>query len=1008
MNVKRWGKLNKFNWITHTVLFIIIVSLAGYLFKIILEQKIRENEAYISTIVKQELGFPVHFSSMDPGWSGVSLGLFFKNVVVIDAEIPKPFISIARLEVYPSLKDVLFGDKVRVVRMVMHNLKMVVGWDANSGVSVLDLDGEALPTGLDYKTIVNFIREQNKTTFNNAEIVWKLPKHQIEQKITGDLLWVGTDNLDWLLLGQQSVAIENRMRSSFVDFTLLAEPEGRNFSLKLNVGPFSSVCHASHIQDWNLNCAAQGEHISIKELHKYYKPTDNDPKLLQWLFNTLHNGSIVNLDVQGNFLEDNLYYSGEIDFKAANFFYAEGWPKIHNAQGKVIVNTDRVFVNLQAGQVMGVPIQRASALIEPIGAKTNPTVFIEGQLSSTLDKGLSFLEASPLQQSFGQDLKALRLSGPMQLDLKLQIPLSEKPVQVEGHISTDKAKMSIPTTKLSLSKIAGKLAFTEQGLSAENLVAHLFDNPLVMSISTDNPKQKGRVLDVKTEGKLGAQILSKILPENLVEYFAGHSIFVSHFRKSLNANFPSQEWTLESPLKGIAINLPSPLAKAELETWPFKLRLATMEKNNQLEMSLGNVMAAVFNLGALDDALKIQGGNIHFSAKPRVKIEKGILRVDGNVCNLKVDQWSELLKSLKPSEGTALPLHIHLKLFVERLEAFGMKFQEISIASKLTDHWQVDSPHMRGNFFLPEADSEPLFFELDYLKVTDSLKKPQSTGQLLKGAKRSVRFYCKQLRYKENNFGEVLFELAAKPYGYQIKDLTFQTDIFTLSGAGEWRLQDKIPTTRLNGSVKGINMGTMFQRFGYPSAIRDSSGYIDYQFSWPGNPFDFSIQKTHGFVNMKFDQGRILGVDPGLGRIMGLLNIESIKRRLQLDFSDVLEEGFVFDVMQGKLTLDKGFVRTNNLSIDGPSAKIELEGRSNLRTKAIDFKMGVSPHMSTGLPIAAAIAVGNPAIGAGIWLFDKITGSKITQITQHYYQVVGTWDNPVIEPIKASSVGSKK
>jgi uncharacterized protein YhdP len=205
-----------------------------------------------------------------------------------------------------------------------------------------------------------------------------------------------------------------------------------------------------------------------------------------------------------------------------------------------------------------------------------------------------------------------------------------------------------------------------------------------------------------------------------------------------------------------------------------------------------------------------------------------------------------------------------------------------------------------------------------------------------------------------------------------------------------------------------VDMGETLSRWDFPSAIRESSGVIQYQLRWPKHPFQFKLGLVDGGAELKFDKGRILGVNSGLGRIMSLLNLENIYRRLRLDFSDLVKKGFVFDTLKGNFRFDNGVAKTDKLSIDGPSAKITLGGIANMNTKAVNLEMAVLPHMGTGLPIAAAIAVGNPAVGAGLWIIDKLTGSKINKISEHHYHVTGTWDAPRIAEATTKDASARK
>ena len=45
--------------------------------------------------------------------------------------------------------------------------------------------------------------------------------------------------------------------------------------------------------------------------------------------------------------------------------------------------------------------------------------------------------------------------------------------------------------------------------------------------------------------------------------------------------------------------------------------------------------------------------------------------------------------------------------------------------------------------------------------------------------------------------------------------------------------------------------------------------------------------------------GQFLKADPGLAKLLGVLSLQSLPRRLALDFRDVFSEGFAFDFVRG-------------------------------------------------------------------------------------------------------------
>jgi uncharacterized protein YhdP len=127
--------------------------------------------------------------------------------------------------------------------------------------------------------------------------------------------------------------------------------------------------------------------------------------------------------------------------------------------------------------------------------------------------------------------------------------------------------------------------------------------------------------------------------------------------------------------------------------------------------------------------------------------------------------------------------------------------------------------------------------------------------------------------------------------------------------------------------------------------------------------------------------------------LLNLFSLNSLQRRLALDFSDLTKGGFSFDSMDGHVVVMDGNAFTNDLTIRGSSAVIEIAGRTGLVAKDYDQLVTVTPQLSASLPIAGAIA-GGPAVGAAVFLAEKLVGDEFNRISRVQYQVSGPWDAP--------------
>jgi uncharacterized protein YhdP len=188
-------------------------------------------------------------------------------------------------------------------------------------------------------------------------------------------------------------------------------------------------------------------------------------------------------------------------------------------------------------------------------------------------------------------------------------------------------------------------------------------------------------------------------------------------------------------------------------------------------------------------------------------------------------------------------------------------------------------------------------------------------------------------------------------------------------------------------------------RHGVPEGMRGGAGKLEGQLNWVGGPQDFDYPTLNGKFSVNVTRGQFTKVEPGIGKLLGILNLDALARRLTLDFRDVTAEGYSFDEMSGDVAVRNGVMRTSNLRIVGPAAKVEISGEADIAKETQHLRIRVQPSMTGGLAAAAAAATVNPIIGAGVLLGSTILKDPIGKLFAGEYEVTGTWVEPRVEPV---------
>ena len=161
-----------------------------------------------------------------------------------------------------------------------------------------------------------------------------------------------------------------------------------------------------------------------------------------------------------------------------------------------------------------------------------------------------------------------------------------------------------------------------------------------------------------------------------------------------------------------------------------------------------------------------------------------------------------------------------------------------------------------------------------------------------------------------------------------------------------------------------------------------------------------------GQIKVAIDAGQVLKASPGAARLLGVFSMQSLQRRLLLDFRDLFEEGFVFDNVTGDLKLAAGVATTNNLRMRGAAAVVLMEGEADVERETQNLRVVIVPEINAGTA-SLAYAFINPAIGLGTFLAQYMLSKPIAEASTREFRVTGSWDDPKVDRVERSMFGAK-
>jgi len=265
--------------------------------------------------------------------------------------------------------------------------------------------------------------------------------------------------------------------------------------------------------------------------------------------------------------------------------------------------------------------------------------------------------------------------------------------------------------------------------------------------------------------------------------------------------------------------------------------------------------------------------------------------------------------------------------------------------------------------------------------------------------------------YNEKNLGGVNLNSSRLPQGMLIEDLELVRPDLVANITGSWNeLDEDSSVSQLEFEVEGENFGSLISDFNVSQNLKLANGTLSAAVSWQGAPYRIDFESLSGVLNTTLRGGSLRDVEPGLARVFGLINFDSLPKRIALQFSDVAGEGFHFDKLFGRVAVDKGIASMDSFQIESDAANMELNGQVNTYDKNYDLELEVVPSLMTAVPLATTLIAG-PQTGVLVYLLDKVTqgaGVDFNKSITQSYLIKGPWENPDIEQVKKQEIDQEE
>ena len=528
------------------------------------------------------------------------------------------------------------------------------------------------------------------------------------------------------------------------------------------------------------------------------------------------------------------------------------------------------------------------------------------------------------------------------------------------------------------------------------------------------------------------------------------------------------ELAISSNLQGLALSLPAPLNKSAEAALPIRFETSSVNPPNATGVSSGTAPAALQRL-LLDVGRVGSLTYIRDVSQPEPRVLRGAIAVglspdesaplpeEGvaaniNLTGVDLDAWTAVLSRASSASNTGASVGMSEAAQGYLPDSFAIRARELKFSGRKLNNIVLGGSR-EGLTWRANLDAQELNGYVEYrqpvgnaaggagrlyarlARLTLAQASAQEVETLLDEQPASIPaldIVVDDLELRGTRLGRVDIEavnrgaaLVARDGGvreWRLNRFNVTTPEAAFTASGNWAtvnaLGPQAPAagarnpaekrrTVMNFKLDIADAGALLARFGMKDVVRRGKGKMEGQVAWLGSPLQPDYPTMSGAFGVNVETGQFLKADAGVAKLMSVLSLQSLPRRLTLDFRDVFSEGFVFDFLRGDITIEQGMAKTNNLQMKGINAAVLMEGRADIAKETQDLKVVVVPEINAGTASLIATAI-NPAIGLGSFLAQWFLRRPLMEAATQEFHVDGSWTNPKVTKVDRKAAATSK
>ena len=788
----------------------------------------------------------------------------------------------------------------------------------------------------------------------------------------------------------------------------------------------------------------------LGQAHRYIPERLLRPPTTRWLQKALVAGEATNgeLLMFGNvahfpFTENEGVFRVGFDVKDATLDYLPGWPQATDVQGRFDMQGASLRGGASDGNLDSMRISSVDARIDDL---LNPVLSIKSTSAGPLAEMIEFGKVGPLKSILKPALSGVDATGRAQMDLNVTVPLKRKikfntvasaqqtttnpsgnipGLKVNGSVFLKNNDINYDVAKLALTNVDGAIGFTESTLRVNNLQGLMYGRPVRVDTKTEGRGAK-RITEIVVAGPVRAEKVLDNYEIPLKRFVEGESHWNISVRVPMNAAQTARNGirlAAVSDLVGTRLLLPEPFGKPVGQANRMTLYTTIYPDSTQREWLINydksmQALVRVNKAGLQSTSVKLGGGS------PNPNVDDGI-RIEGAVSELGLDGWvasiAGLLDDLTPAATPKPIMPISGDLQVNQFIAGKQRVGGGSLRFN-TDHdyinGVIESPWVSGTVRYPRehwkksraAVARITNIDKQFIDALETADSKEGSGELDPRELPPIEARIAQIRWDELDLKDLTIRTTPAVSGLTIDTFGFAYQNAQLIGTGYWRLRDPQSVnsalkdkhvTKLDLTMQSDDFGVTATQLGFEGTLDEGEGVLTGSLIWPAPAYKPSLENMVGEMSIDMKKGRILKVEPGAAKLVGLFALQSIPRRLSLDFKDLVLDGLDYETIRGEVQLANGISHAPLVQLNGSVGVIDITGESNLITRQYNQRITVLPRVGAALPIIGVISGGATA-GLGVLFAGgllKAIGVDFDRIGLREYTLTGGWEEPELTQV---------